>query len=1290
MSLTNSPPMPIPRILLVMSRRTLCDSVVQVLQQNQFVAYDTVLVDPSDDVAPLIQRRAWDLAICDYAPFKTAEFIEAVRRIQPQMRVIVLAEQITIRETAALMRLGARDVVEFTELERLGDVVQVEFSAPQLETASASLVRLNDDLPEKQIRELLDSMQDAVISTSLPDQRVVYISASFEKVFGYPAQAFLDDPNFFKRVVHPDDYERAIAARESGINGGFVELDHRIILPDGQVRWLHRRAWVIFDAQGRPTQVIDTARDITERKRIEEELGVANRKQRAILDTIPDLMFHVRVDGTVLDYHFHASVADLVLPPEAFLNKSAGEIFKSPLVPVTILQQALDAIRAAATLHQPIVFEYTMPDQHWYEARIMPIEDSDELIIMSRDITERKQREAELRASEEKHRSLIESLDAVIAMIDANGIIVYVNMIGARDFGLIPDQMIGRPLREFFPPESAEIQLADTNRVIETGVGMVREAPSIIAGGERWYRTSIQPVRDSAGTVTAVLVNSTDITELKQIEKALRASEELLHIFIEHAPVALAMFDQEMRYLAASRRWIADYRLPETGIIGQIHYDVFGDIPDRWRDAHKRGLRGEVQAVEEDEFRRLDDSVLWLRWAIHPWYSTDGAIGGIIIFAEDITERKQAEDALRRNEAYLRSLVNSEAAFNLRVDMQGKITYCNDSYRRQFAWAVPSLVGANSFEVVHPDDQPIVYAAVRECLADPNRPARLEIRKRTESGGYIWTLWEFSAVTVSDGTVLEIHCVGFDITKQKEAESALQEANRLLEQRIQERTTELQAERTLLRTVIDAIPDYIYVKDRQHRMQLNNAAYVQAIGVKSGAELIGKTDLDLLPIKFAAQFHDDEARLFETGQAIYNLEEHVFRPDGIETWMLTTKVPLRNAHGEVVGLVGTTRDISSIKRAGEALRISEERYRATVASMSEGIVVQNMDGSIQLCNTAAERILGLTEAQMIGRTSVDPLWRAVHEDGSPFPGEAHPAMVTLRTGEPQSNVIMGVHKPDGSLTWILINAQPLIDPITQQLYAVVTTFADITAPKLAEAALKAALVQEKELGELKSRLVSMASHEFRTPLASILAATETLTSYWERLDKAKIDDRLTRIRQQVAHMTEIIEDTLQLTRLQTGRIRYEPAPGDLDVLCTDLISEFTDLPEYEGRIVYESQQCPIPVIYDDRLMRQAISNLLQNALKYSAHETAVRVTLECEGGQITLRVVDGGIGIPPEDLKRLFEPFHRAANVTAISGTGLGLSITKQAIELHGGTITVDSQLGSGTTFTVVLPGQPE
>ncbi|MEA5605990.1 diguanylate cyclase domain-containing protein [Nostoc sp. UHCC 0252] len=148
-------------------------------------------------------------------------------------------------------------------------------------------------------------------------------------------------------------------------------------------------------------------------------------------------------------------------------------------------------------------------------------------------------------------------------------------------------------------------------------------------------------------------------------------------------------------------------------------------------------------------------------------------------------------------------------------------------------------------------------------------------------------------------------------------------------------------------------------------------------------------------------------------------------------------------------------------RIEEALRDSEQRYRSVIAAMAEGIVLQQSDGQITACNDSAERILGLTADQMMGRTSIDPRWQAIHEDGTPFPGETHPAIVTLRTGQPQFHVIMGVHKPDGSLTWISINSQPLFESDELKPYAVVASFTDITVCKQAQLALQQQTERER-------------------------------------------------------------------------------------------------------------------------------------------------------------------------------------------------------------------------------------
>jgi signal transduction histidine kinase len=169
----------------------------------------------------------------------------------------------------------------------------------------------------------------------------------------------------------------------------------------------------------------------------------------------------------------------------------------------------------------------------------------------------------------------------------------------------------------------------------------------------------------------------------------------------------------------------------------------------------------------------------------------------------------------------------------------------------------------------------------------------------------------------------------------------------------------------------------------------------------------------------------------------------------------------------------------------------------------------------------------------------------------------------------------------------------------------------------------------------------------------------------------------------------MMDDVLQLARIQAHRVEFAPALDDLQALCCDIIEEFRSCPEYKERIHYENNCLPVQLNFDPRLMRHIIGNLIANGLKYSRNEKPITVKLWLDPVQVVLQVTDDGIGIPDADLNHIFEPFHRASNVGTISGTGLGLSITKEAIEMHGGRIHIATAVSAGTTVTVTLPINP-
>ena len=244
----------------------------------------------------------------------------------------------------------------------------------------------------------------------------------------------------------------------------------------------------------------------------------------------------------------------------------------------------------------------------------------------------------------------------------------------------------------------------------------------------------------------------------------------------------------------------------------------------------------------------------------------------------------------------------------------------------------------------------------------------------------------------------------------------------------------------------------------------------------------------------------------------------------------------------------------------------------------------------------------------------------------------------------------------------------------------------MTRLKQAEASLRETLETEKQLGMLKSRFVSMASHEFRTPLATIQATTETLQAYHTKLSEEQLKKRLEKISSQVDHLKSVMDDVLNLSKIQEGKLGMNPQKGELISFIGEIIEEFQAHPNMKHTIRFEENTKELWHCFDPKLMRQVFNNLISNAIKYSPPENEILINLLSENENISIEFLDGGIGIPDTEIKHLFDPFFRAKNATNIPGTGLGLTITKQAIELHSGTIAVEPRHNQGTKIICRFP----
>jgi PAS domain S-box-containing protein len=236
------------------------------------------------------------------------------------------------------------------------------------------------------------------------------------------------------------------------------------------------------------------------------------------------------------------------------------------------------------------------------------------------------------------------------------------------------------------------------------------------------------------------------------------------------------------------------------------------------------------------------------------------------------------------------------------------------------------------------------------------------------------------------------------------------------------------------------------------------------------------------------------------------------------------------------------------------------------------------------------------------------------------------------------------------------------------------------------AELAVSLEKQKALGEIRARFVMTVSHEFRTPLSGIALAVGILKKFNDQFEKVERDEQLDNIREAVENLTKLLDEVMFISKADANKLEFSPKSVDVRSFCAGIINQIQriDAGSHVFRLECATPTCEI--VADEKLLRSALTNLISNAAKYSPAGSTVEITLTPSDDEVAIRVRDHGIGIPPDDVEALFEPFHRAANAQTIAGTGLGLVIVKNAVERHGGTVDVATQLNKGTTFTLTFP----
>ena len=583
---------------------------------------------------------------------------------------------------------------------------------------------------------------------------------------------------------------------------------------------------------------------------------------------------------------------DLGLPDGHGLSVLDKVKTRFPALPIVILsgdetdELALEAVRRGAQ-------DYLM------KRRI------DEVILARslRYAVERKRLEESLRHSEELYRTFARNFpNGALALYDHDLRFTLIDGLGMAELGLSKERMEGKTLREIYPETAA----AGESRMRAALAGETLSQEVVFAG--QTLLVNYVPVRDNNGTVLFGMMMSQNITERKRAEDRFRS-------LLESAPDAMVIVNQDEVIELVNSRAESVFGYSREELVGK---PVEMLVPAPFRTRHPEHRIGYVRDPHGDEIGkglelyalRKDGNEFSVEISLSPIETEEGIL--IASAIRDISERKQVEEALRNSEAQFRSAFTHAAIGMALVSLDGRWLQVNRAVCEIVGYSEQEMLTKTFQDITHPDDLDIDLNYVGQVLSGEIESYQMEKRYFHKLGHEVWVLLSVSLVRDSQGVPLHFISQIQEITQRKQAEAALA------------------AERNLLRTLIDHMPDYIFVKDAAGRFVVSNEAHTQASG-RPVEEIIGKTSLEVYTQKLGSQYYADDQRVIQSGQPVINAERRTPDPSGQEKWGLTTKVPLRDQNGYVTGLVGITRDITERKQVEQqALELAQERERVKI------------------------------------------------------------------------------------------------------------------------------------------------------------------------------------------------------------------------------------------------------------------------------------------------------------------------------------------------------------------------
>ncbi|MBN1252895.1 MAG: PAS domain S-box protein [Bacteroidales bacterium] len=1132
-----------------------------------------------------------------------------------------------------------------------------------------------------------------VVSWKNDEKRSIdFITSNVRNLLGYTDEEFLSDKIQYSKIIHPEDAEmvenEVITASNNKKKVSFSHKPYRLICKNKNVIWIDDKTHILRNHKGEITHYQGIISDITnqviaeqllltqkneylslyEEYRVQnenlklsnEQIIAAETKYRSILDNNSDAIIISSTDYK-LRYRNPAASKNIKQNGDSEYCYIALFGFKEKC-PWCVF----DTLKKNEVIEKEIIHPTTNKYYITTFSYLKNTDDTYSLMSVYKDITE-------LRKTEEEKIKLLASLEASfneIYLFEINNFrFEYINDASVKNLGYTRDEILKMTVLDI-NTELNEIEFKKIINPLFSGKkGKITFQTRHKRKDNTFYPLEIQLQLIKQNDKKYFLAVGNDISEKLKEEAEIRK----LTTAIEQSPVAIVITDYngDIEFVNPKFIDITGYTLNE--VLGQnprilksgfhpkeFYVNLWDTISsgETWNGALKN--------------KKKNGEFYWEDVTIGPVTDDKGIITNYIALKEDITKRKEIEDNLIIKSQQIENIFNNtkDIFYSIDVDTNKVLQIspaCIDifGYKPQDFYSNSNLIT----EIIHPEDK--YFAKINRADFKKGMPIINNYRIIKPDGEIRWITNKMSPQFDDKNNLHGVSAFISDTTENTILQNALQESFNLNQKII--KTAELGVG--------------IYNKNGDCISANDNII-----------KIVGGTTSEVLMQNFRKLPSWEKSGLLKDAEKCLETKKEVKRilrlasSFGKEIWC-ETHFSIHEADNETKLLL-LVRDISDLKLAEKEIIYKAEEISNLIQTVNNAIFVIDKNGKINIWNKSAEKITGYKKEEILNKNFAGEL----------FEGENKKNIASIienaLKGYEIENYEFEIKQQNGKFKKILLNTSAHLD-IKGNIKGVICAGQDITEldkyrsklekkVKIRTKKLESLLKKEKELSELKSRFVSMASHEFRTPLSAISFSAGFLKKYWPKIEEKSRNEKLNKIETQVHHMTDLLDDVLVIGKVSANKLAFMPEELDFNEFIEPIIEEVLNVTNNTHEIKIETLEANTKIYIDKKLGRNIFINFLSNAIKFSPNRKFINFNCLKTKEFMIFEVIDYGIGINRNEIKEIFTPFHRGQNVETIQGTGLGLAIVKEAVEKHNGKIYIDSNEGKGTKFTFTLPHKPE